>query len=289
MKLSDYHIGSDSPISVLMMGATGTGKSIAACSFPPPIYCANFDGRMGSVANYYRARPGLGVDTDKIEFDIFQDFGYFVDKLDELERSCPYKTLVLDPLTKLCNRIMSYTIGQRRAKKIAGKQRGKIVFSMPEDYGAEISAMRQIMDNLEIIKHQQGVNVILTAHIVTINYSSNNKIKTEEGETVGAEQKTERLIITEGRKLAPQIPLTFDEVYNFYVETGFGNVAYKIRTYNDGDTIARTSFAGVPGEIEWTNEHFFNLIKPFFTEKKPEEVIMQEKVENLVAPVTETF
>ncbi|MEX0595362.1 MAG: hypothetical protein WD512_02600, partial [Candidatus Paceibacterota bacterium] len=135
------------------------------------------------------------------------------------------------------------------------------------------------LDNLEIIKIDQRVNIILTAHIVTVSYSSANKIKSEDGETVTSEQKTERLIVTEGRKLAPKIPLTFDEVYNFYVESSFGNVDYKIKTYNDGDVIARTSFSGVPGEMSWTNQHFYNLIKPFFSEPKPEDIILSEKQE----------
>lgn len=287
MKLSDYHIGSDSPLSVLMLGPTGSGKSIATASFPLPMYVANFDGRMGSVANYYRARPELGVDLEKVDFTLFQNFGSFIDKLDELERYCPYKTLVIDPLTNLCSKIISYNMGFRKGKKGsgAGKVRGKIMFSGPEDYGAEISGMRQILDNLEIIKSQWGVNIILTAHIVTVSYSSASKIKTEDGDTVGSEQKTERLIVTEGRKLAPKIPLTFDEVYNFYVESSYGNVDYKIKTYNDGDTIARTSFAGVPGEISWTNKHFYNIIKQYFTEKKPEEVLISEKLESLATQV----
>lgn len=282
MRLSDYHIGSESPLSCLFMGPTGSGKSIAAASFPTPMYFASFDGRMGSVANFYRARPHLGVDISKIDFDFFQNFGHFIDKLDELEKHCPYKTLVIDPLTTLCSKIISYNIGFRKGNKPgkgAGKVRGKIIFSGPEDYGAEISGMRQILDNLEIIKMDQRVNIILTAHIVTVSYSSANKIKSEDGETVTSEQKTERLIVTEGRKLAPKIPLTFDEVYNFYVESSFGNVDYKIKTYNDGDVIARTSFSGVPGEMSWTNQHFYNLIKPFFSEPKPEDIILSEKQE----------
>lgn len=279
MRLSDYHIGSESPLSCLFMGTTGAGKSIAAASFPTPMYFASFDGRMGSVANFYRAHPELGVNLEAIEFDHFETFGPFIDKLDELERSCPYKTLVIDPLTTLCSKIISYNIGFRKGikGKGAGKVRGKILFSGPEDYGAEISGMRQILDNLEIIKMQQRVNIILTAHIVTVSYNSANKIKSEDGETVTSEQKTERLIVTEGRKLAPKIPLTFDEVYNFYVESSFGRVEYKVRTYNDGDVIARTSFSGVPGDIEWSHKNFYNLIKPYFSEPKSPEVIQEEK------------
>ena len=285
-KLSDYKFGCGEPISLLLLGATGTGKSIAACSCPKPIYVANFDDRMGSVKSYYEARPELGVNTSQIDFDIFPELGAFIDKLEALENNCPYRTLIIDPLTKLCNKVISYSIGQRKGK--GRKHIGKIIFSTLEDYGAEISVYRQLMDSLQIIKNQQKVNIILTAHLVTVTYNSASKIKTEDGTTI-SEQKSEHLIVTEGRKLAPQIPLTFDEVYHFYVESSFGNLEYKIKTYNDGDVIARTSFANVPGEIEWKNENFYRIMSPYYGVKKSEEEIQQDKLGDQTNEINESF
>lgn len=278
MKLSDYYIGVDSPISCLAIGATGSGKSIAMCSFPPPIYNANFDGRMGSVANYYRARPELGVDINQIEFDVYRELDPFFDKLADIERYGGYKTLIIDPLTVLCGKMISYNMPHRK-----GKQHGKIKFSDVEDYGAEINGMRQVLDSLEIIKNTWQMNIILTAHLVTITYNSNNRAKSGDEN----QQKSERLIVTEGRKLAPKIPILFDEVHHFYVESSFGTVAYKVKTYNDGDVIARTSFANVPGEIDWTNQNYFTILKKYFAEKKPDEVIQVEREGNTSVEVTE--
>lgn len=259
MKFSDYYIGSDSPVSALFIGPTGTGKSIAARSFPGPVYNLNFDNRMGSVANYYRARPHL-LDSshEQDDFDFFTDFDSLADKMQELERNCyPFKTIIFDPVTKLSDLFMSYQIklrknsGTDKSRKI-----GRIAMAQIEDYGGETRGFADLLDALDIIKNNQGINIVVIAHLVTIQYK-----------TLKGEEKTEKLILTAGRKVAGTIPIRFDEVYNFYVESGFGATAYKVKTYNDSDVFARTSFAGMPGEIDWTNNNFYNLIQPHFGEK----------------------
>src|SRR5438105_97841 len=110
MNLSDYNIGGEQPQTLLFIGDSGTGKSIAACSYPGPIYVASCDGRMGSVAEWFRGR------TD-IEFDQFTDFESLNDKVDEFESTgYQYKTIVCpDPVTMVSDFLMRYAFKLRGA------------------------------------------------------------------------------------------------------------------------------------------------------------------------------
>src|SRR5437660_641966 len=107
MNLLDYNIGGDNPQTLLFIGDSGTGKSIAAGYWPGPIYFANCDGRMGSIAEWHRGRAD-------IEFDIFTKFEDLNEKVDSFESYCPYKTVVCpDPVTMVSDFLMRYAFGLR--------------------------------------------------------------------------------------------------------------------------------------------------------------------------------
>src|SRR5437016_847412 len=106
--LKDYNIGEDAPQTTLFIGDSGTGKSIAAATYPGPIYFASCDGRMGSVAEWHRGRKD-------IEFDQFNDFESLNAKVDELETiGYKYKTIVCpDPITMVSDFLMRYAFSLR--------------------------------------------------------------------------------------------------------------------------------------------------------------------------------
>jgi len=107
MKLEDYNIGDGSPQTMLFIGDSGTGKSIAACTWPGPIILASCDGRVGSIAEWHRGR------TD-IEFESFVEFEALNKFVDGLESYCPYKTVICpDPITMVSDFLMRYAFKLR--------------------------------------------------------------------------------------------------------------------------------------------------------------------------------
>ncbi len=255
MKLENYNIGGDSPQSCLFVGDSGTGKSIAATSWPKPLYVGSCDGRVGSVAEWHRG-------TDGIDFDIFTRYEEISDKVDSFENDCPYKTVVMpDPITMLSDFLMRYSFSLRgmveydemtgkAVKKSKGKKAGTVDVTTIEDFGVEHRGILDMIGNLKIAQKRHGFNLIVTAHLITTQY-------TKPG---GVESNIRRDIVTAGKKVAAFIPIQFDEIYHFYTEDG----KWLIKTYNDGIVAARSSFMLMPKEINWTNKNLYELVSKHY-------------------------
>jgi hypothetical protein len=254
MKLEDYNIGEDAPQTCLFEGDSGTGKSIAAAYWPKPLYFASCDSRMGSVAEWHRG-------TEGISFDIFTDFDSLKEKLESYESSCPYKTIVLDPITNLSLFLMRYSFklrgvvewdaeAQRQVKGVKGKKKGKIDLTTIEDYNTESRGIEDLIMSLKITSKNHGVNIIFVAHLLTTTYTKMG----------GQDSHIYRSILTAGKKIATFIPTQFDEVYHFYVDNGL----WKIKTFNDGIVPARSSFLLMPQEIEWTKQNLYELLEQYY-------------------------
>lgn len=261
--LADYNIGGDNPQTSLFVGDSGTGKSIAAAYYPGPLYFASCDGRMGSVAEWHRGRKD-------IQFDIFTEFESLNDKVDSFESNCPYKTVILDPITNLSDFLMRYSFSLRGVveydeesgkakKKSKGKKAGVIDVTTIEDFGVEHRGIADLIGNLKIAQKIHQFNIIFTAHLITTQYIKPG----------GQESHIRRDILTAGRKIAAFIPSQFDEFYHFYTEDS----RWKVKTYNDGIVSARTSFLTMPKEIDWTEKNFYELVSKYYisSEKKTNE------------------
>lgn len=261
MNISDYNIGQD-PQTCLFIGDSGTGKSIAACDWPSPVYVASCDGRMGSVAEWHRGRKD-------IEFDTFTDFESLDSKVDELEEiGSKYKTVVCpDPITMVSDFLMRYSFSLRGiaeydettgkvTKGSKGKKKGVVDITTVEDFNVEHRGILDMIGNLKIAQKRHGFNLIVTAHLITTQY-------TKPG---GTESHIRRDIVTAGKKVAAFIPIQFDEIYHFYCEEG----NYKIKTYNDGIVAARSSFLLMPQEITWTKANLYEKVSKYYipSEKK---------------------
>jgi hypothetical protein len=267
MNLADYNIGGDNPQSVLMVGDSGTGKSIAAAYYKNPaddrnVYFLSCDGRMGSVAEWHRGRKD-------IEFEIVNKYEELDQRIEELIINCPYQTLIVDPITNISAFLMRYSfalrgitsmewnaeLGKAESKTTSkGKKRGNVDLTSYDDIAIEHRGIEDLILNMRIIKDTHKTNIILIAHLLTTTYTK----------VGGGESNIRRDIVTAGKKIVPFIPTQFDEVYNFQAENG----RWFVKTYNDGIVQARSSFLLMPKEIDWTERNFYELVSKYYIQSE---------------------
>jgi len=236
------------PALTLIKGEPGVGKSLAASTYPRPLYFFDFENKMSAIKNYYTnilKKPDL---MKGLTFDVYRDWDTAWTKLINFGVSCPHKSLVFDALTSSAwLAIMSIV----RAKGEGGKKiAGKIKVAGIEDYGGEAAALNNMIDQF-ITLSQMGVHIILTAHVLRIV-----------DKPVGGQAPTEsRTLMTGGRKVAAGIPGYFNETYHLWVDALDPKTPkYIANTRHSGDDFARTSLP-VPGEIDWTNRNFYEELQ----------------------------
>lgn len=236
-------------IFALFKGDPKTGKDIAAHSFAlaGPLYTFDLDARMESVAAYYTKvvpRPDI---MKNIEYDRFTDFFTLCQRLEQLKISCPYKTIIMSSLTSLARKSMNTMLMTRQpaAKGTKGesKNRGGIILHELEDFGGEANAIMMTLDSLLVISLKHNVNVIMTAHVINPDPGAFSK----------------RTLLTGGKKIAAEIPTSFNEAYHFYVVTSGGmeigvddvDRRYVATTASFGSDWASTAL-GLPAKIDFT-------------------------------------
>jgi len=234
----------------LFKGQPKTGKSIAAASFPG-VYFLDMDGRIKSVASYYRGKK------DDIHFDQFKKLtgpNGVEAKLNELLGFCPYDTICFDGLTSTARQLMKQMLLWRQSEGKAKMEMGGIKLAQIEDYMGQQAGLIQIMDGL--IELSKKHYVILTAHVIETQQK-----KREGGVTIS------RSLLAGSKAIAAEIPIYFNEVYHFYVNDSIDPTSPPERsavTTSSGIDWASTTM-GLPEEIPWTNRDreppfFFDII-----------------------------
>ena len=255
MKLSEMK--KDQGQTILAVGPSGTGKSIAMCSYPSPVLNLSLDQRMVSVAEWFSGTKQL----DGIEYEDYMEFNELNDRVDSLEYDCPYKTVILDPISFLSSMLMRYSFSLRGKGKgqVEGRKRGKVNLTTVDDYGVEHQGIENLIYNLKLVGKKHNANIIVVAHIFSTTYY-------KEG---GKESNTVNTILTQGKRIAALLPGMFNEVYNFFNTLEMGKTQYRVRTANDGTTDARSSFKRMPDEIDWTDcVNFHEFIKQFYASEE---------------------
>lgn len=186
---------------IALIGHTGSGKSVAAASFAKlgPIKFFDFDGRMKSVKKCY---PEADIDYDTYGPQNLND--KFIPEFNNLLKSCPWKTIVLDSLTSMS---MTAITSQLKTKGIEQSKvnKGGLVVTGWDEINAETVFISQILDICKILP----CNVIMTFHPIE--------------RTVGTEGATQKIttVVAYGHKIN-QISLNyFDEVYYLDIDKGF--------------------------------------------------------------------
>ena len=231
-------------IMAMMVGRVKTGKTIAASSFPKP-YIFFFDGRFRVLRTYWEPRGK----TD-ITFDIYNNWPDTLAKLRELRQSCPYETVVIDPLTFLCDKILADMREMREGGK-GGKKVGDVRVNTMEDFGGEAAALAEVIDLLMEIHEKHQVHVLMTAHLTFDEIRDKNTMEVIE---------IIPRVITGGKKIAFKLPGAFDEVYYFDTEVYAAEPRYCAYTKAGALAIAGTAM-NLPKKIDFTDASFFDLLQ----------------------------
>ena len=248
MKLSQVEMDLDRFMG-LFKGPPGSGKSIAALSFPKPLYLFDLDGRVKSPRNFYSDAPEV---LAGVEYDGYTDYVKFAKKLESFQYTNPYKTIVIDGLTTLAKLILRFLLKSKVDKSLLlplskEEQKGKrTIAGIPiydiEGYLGEAQILGECMT---LCKKYLKCNVIWTAHVITT-----------ETKQLGGGMTEHRSLLTGGNKIAAAIPVEFDEIYHFKTEGGIiadsanGHVLY---TRDVGRDFAKTALP-LPRKINITRD-----------------------------------
>ena len=248
MKLADRSIDLDRFMG-LFKGPPGSGKSIAAASFPKPMYIFDLDGRVASIRNYYND----DFDSLKeIHYDTYTDYAKFAMKLEGLQKTNPYKTVVIDGLTNLSRMVLRFIMKIKGGGKSliiptgsTGRNVAGIAIPSIEDYLGESQALRECLEVSKIISGIHKCNIIWTAHV----------IRTEERKLSGS-VTVHRSLLTGGHKVAAALPGEFDEIYHFDTQAALSlskRPSYIFYTHNTSDDFAKTALP-LPVRIDVTRK-----------------------------------
>jgi hypothetical protein len=229
MKMSDKTMGGR--FMGLFVGPPGSAKTISAASFvlsspDKPMYIFDLDGRVAPILKFY---PQL---LDRIETDYYgpNDYPKVHKKLEALQTKCPYSCVLFDGLTSLGDQLINYMLSLRGSGEAKGKERGIISMAGPEDYGGEARGLSLMLD----IGRSLPCHFILTAHYLIITYEDQISKKTH----------IQKQLVTAGKKVAAKVPIYFDEMYYFDVESAMAiNAApkYTVRTSGGSGFSAKTA------------------------------------------------
>lgn len=235
----------------LFKGEPGLRKSTQALSFPKPIYFFSWDQKMNALR---LPMKNWNVNPKDIQFDDYSDWNAAKKKLEQLQVSCPYKTIVIDSITSAADAINRQTLrlkygtttqsGAEAGKRIAG-----IAVNTVEDYNAEEHALKELVALTKDINKFHKVNIILIAHIIQKEH------KSADGKT-----HMSRILLTAGKGIAQKIPAYCTEVFHFNIKTEFDiskGGQYALLTVHTGDDFARTSLP-LPHEIVFGAEPLYD-------------------------------
>lgn len=245
----------DKGLFALFKGDPGSGKSVAALSFPKP-YVFDFDKKMPVISHKH-------YPNKEIVYDTFGEISEMIDRMEELRNNCPYETLICDSVTSLCD-LSIRTIGKMKGettKKLFHPQslkgQNKQLEMMSIDYyNGEFRLIRDYwLDALKALWIQPGnpKHVIVIAHVLTVESAPDLKTK---------QITTSRSIVTAGRKVAVYIPTQFDNEFMFVAKRpelwSDDKLTHRICfTAPYGDDDARTTYK-LPDMIDFTNSSFYD-------------------------------
>lgn len=252
---------SEKGLFALFKGHSGSGKSVAALSFPDP-YVFDFDRKMPAIALKHFPKKS-------IEFDHFEDMMAVSDQISAWLQGtpCPYETLIYDSITSFARLIMN-SVGQikgestpqilRNVQTTRGGNKQIEMLSI-DYYNAEVRMIDWILTANKILwaRPEWPKHIIFIAHIVTTESAPDLKTKIV--------TKT-RSIMTAGRKAAAIVPQEFDEIYLFgHKEEGgmAGETEYVKHfacTESVGEDDAKTAYK-FDKYIDFTNASFYDLLQ----------------------------
>ncbi len=267
----------DIPLDVLftmLKGEPGTRKSTAAVSYPTPQYWVSTDQKMEALALPMKR---FGIKPKDVTYDDYSDWDKPKAKLEQLQVSCPFRTIIVDSITSIGDNMNRQTRKQKRNDG-SGKMIGSIQVSGLEEYNAESAGFQELIAILKDIHKFHKVNIILIAHVV-------GQRKNDDGNKLTHHS---RVIVTGGDKISAKVSSYMTEVYHFNVKTGFnvdaGDDKYALITRHTGNDFARTSLP-LEKEIVFHDDPLYDkYILPGINKLKAEKPV--ERIQTQTTPST---
>jgi hypothetical protein len=237
-------------IHAMLYGAPKAGKTFFAATWPRPGFL-DVDHGLKVVRSPAFREKHPDVDLAKIKYELADDevdpatgivsradgFKEAMRQLNKLARDPDVETIVLDSLTALSRLAMNAGLiaqskGARpRSMTFAEAKRDGVILLAKQDFGAEMSAVEQVLDMLMAVdKH-----VLVVAH--------EREERTDSGTLVGISP-----LIT-GDRLRAKIARWFDDVWYIEKEVKDGKVIQTLVTEADKKLRAVGSRLGLPAEI----------------------------------------
>lgn len=232
----------------LLTGANGSGKSIALASWlkKGSVYFFDFDGRMASVANWYKQR---GLQRGQLQYDTYGPDNLYdaMTKMNEFLDYCPHAAVAVDSFTALTVTAVMFQLRRRQAKggkNLPTTSKGDLIIPDWDEYKGETVCVTQMLDMSKSLA-AQGVAIFWTAHpIVSTKIEGDKYFKQTRYAAYGA--KTDSLI-----------PIYFNEIYHFTTEWD-PRIESNRRwcfTQPEGLVAAKTAL-NLPVKFDWTNKDF---------------------------------
>lgn len=236
-------------IFALLVGRSGDGKSVAAASFPRPLFNLDFDMRFGGVAS--AIRQGIILDTD-MEYQQFPPRSGIIElnkrleqfEIERVSRHWKYATVQTDSLTNLARLFLNVSRAEQKGMVVA-----KHRLSGPGDYKFESSATHDYFDFMRTFP----CNILCTAHIVDRYGRPENQ--PDEDRYQPAEIIGEKLVVRDN--LGESVLTYFDNVWRFSREQKGNHIEYFVEFATD---LAKNSFGIPPGKHNITNKNFYNYL-----------------------------
>jgi hypothetical protein len=256
----------------LFVGPNGSGKTIAAASFPGPIMVWDFDGRIEPIKAFYPKRDDIEYWTVGLDGDTRSDVIGFTDwtkRFEDLQDSCPYSTIIMDSYTAYSATACFHQMGLHAGD--VKRTKGGLAIPDWDEYKGETGVMLQTLEIAKILP----CHFICTAHPISKARTTKQGGSTNE---VLASMVRASTLATYGWKTDSFLPNYFNEIYYFYTDVT-SQVAqpnsYKIQTVSAGEIVGKTAL-GLPHTIDVTSRPFYPILQNLLKER---ELALIEKLE----------
>lgn len=161
-----------------------------------------------------------------VEFDTYDSYQEFEMKFAELERECVYDTIVLDSITTMQEYLMDKILAANRRAMPTMNEWNVAIASLKDLF----MRMTKIAKHTVVIAHEQVLQDEITGEMLV------------------------RPVIF-GKKLPPQLPLFFDEMYRTQVSrTKDAKPSYDVLTASDIKYTAKTRLGCLEPVFSWSRD-----------------------------------
>lgn len=246
----------------LFVGPNGSGKTVAAASFPGPVLIWDFDGRVDPVRKFYPKRDDIEYWTVGLDADARRDVISFTDwceKFERLQDNCPYGTVIIDSYTAYSATCIFHQMGLHQGD--VKKTKGGLPIPDWDEFKGETGVMLQTLEIGKILP----ANFIVTAHPISKARTTKQGGSTNE---VLASMIRASTLATYGWKTDSFLPNYFNEMYYFHTDVT-SQVAmpnkYIVQTVSAGEIVAKTALP-LPASIEISGVPFYPVLQKILDE-----------------------